>query len=189
MSRTTLASAALAVAALVAPSASRAQAIFDTKAVTEIRSQYLADLDTVRSKVMALANAIPEASYQWRPSPATRSVSEALMHVATEWYFYAPAIIGGKAPADFGVPRETIPKMEKIAAKAEVLAHLDKAWAHCRAQVEGIDPATLTGRYRVFGRETTLPQAILLMSGDLHEHLGQLITYARSLGVTPPWSK
>jgi hypothetical protein len=30
---------------------------------------------------------------------------------------------------------------------------------------------------------------VLLMTGDLHEHLGQLVTYARSVGVVPPWSR
>ena len=28
-----------------------------------------------------------------------------------------------------------------------------------------------------------------LVGGDLHEHLGQLIAYARANKVTPPWSK
>jgi hypothetical protein len=27
------------------------------------------------------------------------------------------------------------------------------------------------------------------MSGDLHEHLGQLIAYARMNGIKPPWSR
>jgi len=27
------------------------------------------------------------------------------------------------------------------------------------------------------------------MSGDLHEHLGQLIAYARVNGIKPPWTK
>jgi hypothetical protein len=27
------------------------------------------------------------------------------------------------------------------------------------------------------------------MTADLHEHLGQLIAYARMNGITPPWSK
>ena len=31
--------------------------------------------------------------------------------------------------------------------------------------------------------------AAFVMSGDMHEHLGQLIAYARSVGVKPPWSK
>jgi hypothetical protein len=35
----------------------------------------------------------------------------------------------------------------------------------------------------------TLDGASLAMAGDLHEHLGQLIAYARAVGVKPPWSK
>jgi uncharacterized damage-inducible protein DinB len=29
---------------------------------------------------------------------------------------------------------------------------------------------------------------ILIINNHLHEHLGQLIVYARSNGITPPWS-
>jgi hypothetical protein len=32
-------------------------------------------------------------------------------------------------------------------------------------------------------------RASMWIVGDQHEHLGQPITYARSLGVVPPWSK
>jgi hypothetical protein len=95
--------------------------------------------------------------------------------------------VSGKAPADFGPPRETLPKLEKIADKTEVLAQLDKAWAHCKAQLADARPAQLTGRYKPWN--ATLGQAAFVMSGDLHEHLGQLIAYARSVGVKPPWTK
>ena len=69
-------SLALALAALAWSAApASAQPIFDLKAVTEIRAQYLADLDSVRTKVVALANAIPEASFQWRPGHPDRERS------------------------------------------------------------------------------------------------------------------
>jgi hypothetical protein len=41
----------------------------------------------------------------------------------------------------------------------------------------------------LFGRQRTFPQLAFGMTGDLHEHLGQLIAYARSVNVVPPWSK
>jgi len=31
--------------------------------------------------------------------------------------------------------------------------------------------------------------AMSWQAGDSHEHRGQLITYARSVGVVPPWSR
>ena len=162
-------------------------AVLDAKSAAHVREQYLADLDTVHAKVMALANAIPADKYAWRPAPGVRSVSETLMHVAGEWYFFTPMSVAAKAPADFGAPRETLPKLEKITDKAAVIAELEKSWTHCKAQLASVDPATLTGTYRPWN--TTMPRAAFAMSGDLHEHLGQLIAYARSVGVKPPWSK
>ena len=182
--------AALAAAATLSlglPSTARGQDVLDVKSATEVRNRYLADLDTVHAKVMALANAIPEDKYSWRPGTGVRSVSEALMHIATEWYFYTPQSVAMTAPADFGVPGETIPKMEKIVAKAEVIDQLNKSWAHCRAQLVAADPSKLTGKYKPW--DATLAEAAFVMSGDLHEHLGQMIAYARSIGVKPPWTK
>ena len=174
--------------AVAVPSDVRAQDVIDAKAAAHLRDEYRADLDTVHAKIMALAKAIPEDKYAWRPAPGVRSVSEALMHVAGEYYYFVPGSIGGKPPADFGTAREALPKLEKtVTTKAAVLAELDKAWAHTLAQLAASDAATLTGKYKPWGG--TLAQSAFGMSGDLHEHLGQLITYARSVGVKPPWSK
>ena len=40
----------------------------------------------------------------------------------------------------------------------------------------------------IFGRQTTKRDACMLTVVHAHEHLGQLIAYARSNGITPPWS-
>jgi hypothetical protein len=42
---------------------------------------------------------------------------------------------------------------------------------------------------KMFGHEFSGTQRWFLMAGDLHEHLGQLIAYARMNGIKPPWSK
>jgi hypothetical protein len=41
----------------------------------------------------------------------------------------------------------------------------------------------------VFGRKTTAQSTWILTVTHLHEHLGQLIAYARSNNITPPWSR
>ena len=176
----------VALAVLPAPDA-RAQDVLDSKSAAFLRDRYLADLDTVHVKIMALATAIPEDKYSWRPAPGVRSVSEVLMHLASEWVYYAPLSVGGKPPADFGAPREALPKMEKITAKADVIAQLEKGWAYGRAQIAAADPGMLTGKYAPWN--VTLGEAAFGMTGDQHEHLGQLVAYARANGVKPPWSK
>lgn len=178
---------ALAAAITVPLRTSRAQDVLDARSAAHLRTEYVNDLDTVHVKILALANAIPTDKYSWRPAPGVRSVSEVLMHCAGEWYFYVPGSVGMKPPADFGVPKEALPKLEKTVGKSDVIAALNKSWAHARAQLMAADPATLTGKYKPWG--ITFDQAVFSMSGDMHEHLGQLITYARSVGVKPPWSK
>ena len=180
-----LTSAALVLGA--APRAARAQDVLDAKSAVHVRDVYLADLDTLHAKITALAMAIPEDKYGWRPAAGVRSIAEVLTHVAHEWYYYVPTSVGGAPPTDFGPPRDAEKRLSAITNKTQILDELAKSWAHTRAQVGSVDAAHLTGTYKPWG--TTLDNASLLMAGDLHEHLGQLIAYARMNGVKPPWSK
>jgi len=178
---------ALALAFSVPLHTSRAQKVFDARGAVHVRDQYMADLDTLHAKFVALAMAIPEDKYTWRPAPGVRSVSETLMHVAHEWYYYVPESVGGTAPAKFGPPKAAETRLGLVTKKSEVLDELAKSWAHTRAQVGSVDAAHLTGAYKPWG--IPIDKAALSMAGDLHEHLGQLIAYARVNGVKPPWSK
>ena len=180
---------AAATAMLLAPlGAARAQDPFDAKAAGHVRDAYVADMDTLHKKVLALANAIPADKYSWRPSKDVRTISEVFMHVAGEWYFYMPMAFAGKPPAGFTPPKTHLDSLEKtLTTKAQVLAELDKAWAHGRKEIAGADVSKLTGKYKPFN--VAIDEAALIMADDLHEHLGQLIVYARSVGVKPPWTK
>lgn len=159
----------------------------DVKSATHLRAEYLADLDTLHDKFVQLAKAIPAEKYGWRPSGEVRTVAQVLMHVATEYYYYTPRSIGGQGPADYGAAKEKNEALEKVTAKAEVLDHLEKSWAHAKSQFAASDAAKLTGSYQPWNMP--LDRAAFNMDGDLHEHLGQLIAYARSVGVKPPWTK
>jgi uncharacterized damage-inducible protein DinB len=165
----------------------RAQDVLDAKSATHLFKAYETDLDTLHAKFLALATAIPADKYSWRPSPGVRSISEAFMHVASEFYYWGPMSVGGKMPADWKSAKEQIPALEKIASKDAVIAELNKSWAHYQSQLKGVDPSKLTGAYKPWGQP--LDMAVFGMTGDLHEHLGQMIAYSRSVGVKPPWSK
>ncbi len=179
----------IAGAALIAIApAARAQDAFTATSAAHVRDEFASDMDTLHVKIVALAKAIPADKYAWRPAPGTRSISEALMHVVGEWSFFAPMSMAGKPPADFGAPQEKLPALEKnITSKDAVIAELEKSWTHCATQLRAADASTLTGKYKPWGMP--VDAAAFAMSGDLHEHLGQWIAYARSVGVKPPWSK
>jgi uncharacterized damage-inducible protein DinB len=162
------------------------QDALDAKSAGHVRSEYLADLGDVHLKILALAAAIPPDKYSWRPGPGVRSVSEVLMHVAGEWYYLIPLSVGEKPPASVASP-DAMNAMEKITAKGEVLEHLNKAWANADSVLRGVDSTKLVGKDGP--PKMSIARAAIRVTGDQHEHVGQLIAYARSLGVKPPWSK
>jgi DinB superfamily len=180
--------AAAAVAGLLAlPAPAGAQDVINKEAAAALKASFLADLDTMQKKYVGLAEAFPPDKYTWRPMEGVRSVSEVLMLVAFEGYSFVPTSFGAK-PADLG-SREEAAKLRTLSDKTQVIAHLNKGFAHAKQAVESVDPATLTGKRKLMGAERSTIDAVVLVGGDMHEHLGQLIAYARMKQIVPPWSK
>jgi hypothetical protein len=172
--------------ALAAPRA-LAQDVISKDAAAELKASFAKDLETLQGKFVGLANAFPQDKYTWRPMEGVRSVSEVLMLAAFEGYSFIPGSFGGKA-ADLG-SREDAAKLRTLTDKAQVIEHLNKGFAHAKQQLESIDAAMLTGKRKVMGQDMSASQTALAIGGDLHEHLGQLIAYARMNQIVPPWSK
>jgi hypothetical protein len=96
-------------------------------------------------------------------------------------------LVGRKAPADFG-SREKLPALEKQVTTRTPSSRSSISRGHTAARKYWPRiRRKLTGKYKPFG--VTIDQAAMAMTDDLHEHLGQLIVYSRSVGVKPPWSK
>jgi len=75
-----------------------------------------------------------------------------------------------------------------VTAKEEVMMWFEKSREHVTKAVEGLMTADLTSTLEVFGDEMSHYQALMIIAGHSHEHLGQSIAYARSNGIAPPWS-
>jgi hypothetical protein len=177
---------AIALTFLVPPAAMGQNAI-SAEGAAAVKTAFIADLDVMKDKFIGLANAFPADKYTWRPMEGVRSVSEVLMLVTMEGYSFVPQSFGGAA-AQIGGPEE-MAKLRNLTDKAQIIDHLTKAFAHAKQTLQGIDPSTLTGTRRVMGSARSTPDIAFAIGGDLHEHLGQLIAYARTNHVVPPWSK
>jgi len=167
----------------------RAQEVPNRESAVEVRKQFLADLDTLQSKFLALAEAFPASKYAWRPAPNVRSVGEAFMHVASEFYVYAPMAYGAARSPVIPRGQDSFKKFESMSTKDDVVKHLKEGFAYAKQSISGIDAGQLTGSRKLFGGDHNIVETSFAMTDDLHEHLGQLIAYARMNGVTPPWSK
>jgi hypothetical protein len=150
-----------------------------------VKAAYLADIEVMREKFIGLAKAFPQDNYTYKPMDGVRSVSEVLMLIASEGYGFAPTALGGTV----AMSRDESRALSLITDKAQVLDHLVKGFAYAKAQIEEIDPATLVSARTLFGQERSTPALTLFVAGDMHEHLGQLIAYARSNQIVPPWSR
>lgn len=156
-----------------------------------VMGELLKDVAQAETKVLGLARAMPDAAYAWRPAPGVRSTGETLLHIAADNYFL-PILLGAVAPAETGITKEfsTTAAFEKRTLdKAAVVAELEKSFAFLRTSMAATTDAQLDQAVEFFGQKNTRRGVWILTATHLHEHLGQLIAYARSNQVTPPWSK
>ncbi len=136
-----------------------------------------------QGQVISLAEAFSEEQYDWRPTEGVNSVGEALLHIAGANY-YLSSKMGFAPPEDVDVMN-----LGKITGKENIIAVVKKSNEFVREKIMMVENDQL-------GEEVDFGFAKMNMLGGLlsimehnGEHKGQLIAYARSNGVTPPWSK
>ena len=154
-----------------------------TAGAVDLAATLGADFERTSGRVVQLAEAIPADKYGWRPAEGVRSVSEAVMHVAAANFALASAL--GVAPPE-GADLENL---EKVTDREEVLATLKTSIDHAKKALEGAEGTDYNRTVNAFGFEMPAARAVVILAAHSHEHLGQLIAYARSNGVTPPWSQ
>src|SRR5262245_26932565 len=174
------------LAAIALPAPAKAQEVIPREAVAALKAPYLADLEELKTKFVQLAGAFPDSKMSWRPMEGVRSVAEVLALIALELNGAVPQGFGGTA----GAPREQLLALRTSTNKKELVTAIEKAFEHAKAQVTAADASALTGkRPGTSGQQRSVYEFIFVIAGDMHEHLGQLIAYARMNNVVPPWSQ
>ena len=157
-----------------------------------VMSDLVADVSTVEKKLLDLARAIPADKYEWRPGAGVRTVGEVVMHVSADNYLM-PAALGVPADPSTGIKGEdyktALAYEQRKVGKDAAIAELAKSFAHLRKAMTSTPANTLGQNKQLFGQTFTVQQTWIMATTHLHEHLGQMIAYARSNGVVPPWSK
>ncbi len=144
---------------------------------------YVSDFERVSKKIMDLAAAMPEETFNWRPAEGVRSVSQNFMHIANANIFFS---------SQLGVDRPDglADDLETITDKAEVLKVLGGSMEQLRKMAEvNADEDLEAKEVDLFGNKMSARTLYFIAIGHLHEHLGLAIAYARSNGVVPPWSR
>jgi uncharacterized damage-inducible protein DinB len=150
------------------------------------------DLQTVRRKVEGLAHAIPAEMWSWRPGEGVRSIGDVFMHITADNY-YILAAAGGVPPEWTGIDpddyRSTSVFEHRELTPEQIIEELSASFDHSDRVVASVDESKLDRRVSLFGQEFSEQGMWILQATHLHEHLGQMIAYARMNGVVPPWSR
>ncbi len=143
-----------------------------------------ARLTELEEKFTGLANSMPADKFTYRPGEGVSSVSEVFLHVSGANYFVARAF--GMAPPE-GLDLRGL--QSSTTDKAQILERVKMSFGHLAEAIGKVDPGNADKSMKLFGSDTTTRGALLMATNHLSEHLGQSIAYARTNGVTPPWSE
>jgi uncharacterized damage-inducible protein DinB len=154
-----------------------------TPGVTGYRSEVLALVMIQGDEFTRLAEAIPAEKYSWRPAPGVRSVAEVLLHAsAANYNMYK--LVGAKILQRI----ETNTMEQSTTDKVRVIATLKESYAPAKLAITDMPDADLEKSMDWSGGRITERGVLLFIVPHIAEHLGQLIAYARVLGVVPPWT-
>jgi uncharacterized damage-inducible protein DinB len=149
----------------------------------EFRQEFSGQFGASARKLVALAEAMPATSYDWRPMDGAASVARVYMHIARYNYMYADQNLGVETQLAYDAFED------EVTQKEDVVAALSASMEHVRAVVEGMSDTDLEAATRLYGRDVAKWAVLLQLVTHMNEHLGQSIAYARMNGVVPPWSR
>jgi uncharacterized damage-inducible protein DinB len=147
-------------------------------------------LAELEAHITALAKAVPEEKYSWKPAEGVRSFQQVFLHIA-----YANQLLlniaqnSSDADAEKKLSDEEEKKEAAPATKDQVVQALTDSFTAIHRMLDRARPNTLTRPADLFGKATTTNGVLIDLETHMAEHLGQAIAYARMNGIVPPWSK
>ena len=147
-------------------------------------------LHDLEAHIMALAKAVPEEKYSWKPAAGVRSFQQVFLHIA-----YGNRLLLNIAlnSPDGDALRQQVEEQARAedapVTKDQVLAILSESFAAVHRAIDRARAATLTRNVDFFGTPATTNGMLIDLETHMAEHLGQAIAYARMNGIVPPWSQ
>ena len=143
--------------------------------IEELRKQWEATGD----KIVTIAEAVPEAKYDFKATPEVRSFRDILVHLVSENHMF----MGFAA----GTGRPDTSRLNNLRSRAEILKALSESYDYGAKILDGMNDQKLLEKVSFFrGQQVPRLTAILANMKDNHEHYGQLVVYLRVNGIVPP---
>ncbi len=134
-----------------------------------------------KTNIMATAEMLNEDLYAFRPTDEVRSMGELLAHIANAQFAFCSGAAGEASPA-------TENYEETATTKAQIIAALNAGFGYCDEVFAGMNDQKGAGEVNFFGSPNTAHGVLAFNSAHNYEHYGNLVTYMRLNGITPPSS-
>ena len=146
---------------------------------------------TVRKNTIQIAEDIPEADYNYRPTPDSRSVQETLVHIASvsrlDRIIHEEQRLFSLEGFDFGAAlKKGEAEEHRVRTKSDVIALLRTRGDEWCQWVERVPESFLSEQVRQPGGalRTRLEMLVGSKEHEMH-HRGQLMLMERLLGIVP----
>jgi uncharacterized damage-inducible protein DinB len=136
---------------------------------------------TMTNYVTIAAEQMPESEYGFRPVASVRTFGQQIAHVAGAQNMMCAAALGEKPGAEDEIEKTVTTKAGLVAALKASTQYCERAYA--QADAATVSPVSLFGM--------TMPRLNVLVLNATHnaEHYGNIVTYMRIKGMTPPSSQ
>ena len=129
-----------------------------------------------RELTLAVADAMPAESYDFKPNPEEMSFGEQVAHIAGANYNYCSRINNAKSP---------FVKPEKY-DKATVMKLAGDAFDYCSEAIGSLTDDRLNDMRGPEGRQVSIREVLLGVQTHMAHHRGQIEVYLRVKNIKPP---
>jgi uncharacterized damage-inducible protein DinB len=173
----TLLTAGPALAQATGASAPAAGAFPATSFLTPAKATW----ESTRALVLGIAEIFPEDKYDFKPTPAVRTLRENLIHLIGENYFFFSKVTGETLPSNA--------RFNELKSREEILKELRASYDYDAKVWDTLTEAKALEL--VEGRNNQKVQRWSFILGAIQDnmnHYGNLVVYARLNGLVPPRS-
>jgi hypothetical protein len=143
--------------------------------VKDLQQSYMG----IKANIMGAAEAMPDADYNFKLSPAQRTFGGWVAHVAEAQMRTCGGIAGSGTASDAG----------SKTSKADLVAALKASFDACDAAYNGTTAENYLSGVRGFRGETPRAASLYGNIGHDQECYGNMVGYLRAKNITPPSTK
>ena len=136
--------------------------------------------DVTKTNIMKSAEMLDEALFSFQPTEEVRTVGQLFGHIANAQGAFCSAASGMQNPLN--------ENFEERTTKAGLVEALEMSFGFCEEAYASMTDEKGAEMVSFFGSEMAASAVLAFNSAHNYEHYGNLVTYMRINGITPPSS-